>query len=107
MESDPRLKMEECFRELGVEYKYVEAVDGKDMTDDSVRRDGLRVLPGYVEPYSKRETLTFGEIGCFLSHHKVRRQPLQGFSNRGFVHLSFITSEAVSNRIMADQPILW
>ena len=66
--------MEECFRELGVEYQLVEAVDGRNMTDDSVHRDGLRVLPGYVEPYSKREALTFGEIGCFLSHHKVRTE---------------------------------
>ena len=71
---DRRLKMEECFRELGVEYQLVEAVDGRNMTDDSVHRDGLRVLPGYVEPYSKREALTFGEIGCFLSHHKVRTE---------------------------------
>ena len=69
---DRRVKMEECFRELGVEYERVEAVDGRGMTEESVSREGLRVLPGYVEPYSKREALTFGEIGCFLSHYKVR-----------------------------------
>ena len=80
--------MEECFRELGVEYQLVEAVDGREMSDDSVRRDGLRVLPGYVEPYSKREALTFGEIGCFLSHHRVREMRTFRSGNLYWVHQS-------------------
>ena len=63
-------------RRQGIEYQLVEAIDGREMTDDSVRDEGLRVLPGYVEPYSKRDTLTFGEIGCFLSHHKVRKRSI-------------------------------
>ena len=31
---------------------------------------GIKQLPEYRDPYSKR-VMTFGEIGCFLSHYRV------------------------------------
>ena len=92
---DRRVKMEECFRELGVDYELVEAVDGKNLTSDSVRDDGLRVLPGYVEPYSKREELTFGEIGCFLSHHKVRAKAINCSAALCRRHFLFLFSQCL------------
>ena len=31
---------------------------------------GIEMMPDFSEPYHQR-ALTFGEIGCFLSHHRV------------------------------------
>jgi collagen beta-1,O-galactosyltransferase len=70
---DRLAKMEACFEELGIDFELVEAVDGKTIDEDFLEREGVGMLPGYEEPYSKRQTLTYGEIGCFLSHHRIWR----------------------------------
>ncbi|CAB3365137.1 Hypothetical predicted protein [Cloeon dipterum] len=67
---DRRLKMMQCFNQLGIEAINVEAVDGRQLNESLLESMGIRMLPNYEDPYHKRP-LTMGEIGCFLSHYKV------------------------------------
>lgn len=46
------------------------ATDGKELSEEFLRKHGIRALDGYVDPYHKRP-ITFGEIGCFLSHFRI------------------------------------
>jgi len=63
--------MEACLNVLGLNAKWVEAVDGKTLTDSYVYDElGIRLMPEYRDPYHNR-TMTRGEIGCFLSHHHI------------------------------------
>lgn len=62
-----RLKMERSFKELGLKVEYVPAIDGQKITDEYLEEIGVKFLPGYLDPYHNRP-MTFGEIGCFLSH---------------------------------------
>ncbi|XP_017007007.2 glycosyltransferase 25 family member [Drosophila takahashii] len=65
-----RAKMEELFKELGIEAEYFPAVDGKELTTERLQEMGVRFLPGYEDPYHHR-AMTMGEIGCFLSHYSI------------------------------------
>ncbi len=67
---DRRAKMDYCFDELGIRYKEVKAVDGREIDPDYLEREGIRMLPVFSEPYHNRP-LTYGEIGCFMSHYKI------------------------------------
>jgi collagen beta-1,O-galactosyltransferase len=67
---DRRIKMENIFRELGLVAETYAAVDGKLLTDDNLKEQGIEFLPGYYDPYHKRP-MTMGEIGCFLSHYYI------------------------------------
>lgn len=40
------------------------------MNSSEVEALGIRMLPGYRDPYHGRP-LTKGELGCFLSHYRV------------------------------------
>ncbi|VDI22421.1 collagen beta-1,O-galactosyltransferase [Mytilus galloprovincialis] len=40
------------------------------MTKDYLDHAGVTLLPGYLDPYLQRP-MTFGEVGCFLSHYKI------------------------------------
>jgi len=65
-----RKRMLASLKELGISVKLFDAVDGKSLTDEQVREMGIKMLPGYNDPYGKRP-LTMGEIGCFLSHFLI------------------------------------
>jgi len=65
-----RLKMEMILKELGIEYTYFEAVDGKKLTDEEIAAKGITLMPEYEDPYHKRP-MKLGEIGCFLSHYMI------------------------------------
>ena len=67
---DRREKMDFCADRLGIDYQRVDAVDGKDMDLDYLRENGIEMLPDFIEPYHGR-TLTYGEIGCFMSHYHI------------------------------------
>ena len=43
-------------------------MDGRKLDSAEMDRRGIVMLPDFREPYHGR-ALTFGEIGCFLSHH--------------------------------------
>ncbi len=62
--------MELTLKELGIDYTYFEAVDGKTLTDEILSQKGIKFMPGYEDPYHKRP-MKMGEIGCFLSHFMI------------------------------------
>lgn len=65
-----RDRMYQCFKELGLKVKLFEAVDGKQLNETYLRELGVKQMAGYKDPWSKRD-MTFGEIGCFLSHYFI------------------------------------
>lgn len=65
-----RRKMEANFDILGLDVRHYPAFDGKQLSDEKVEKLGIKFLPGYLDPYHKRP-MTFGEIGCFLSHYYI------------------------------------
>ena len=60
-------KMDVSLKELGISYKHFPAVDGKNLTQKELDRLGIKAMADFKDPYLERP-LTFGEIGCFLSH---------------------------------------
>ncbi|XP_031561834.1 procollagen galactosyltransferase 2-like isoform X2 [Actinia tenebrosa] len=76
-----RRRMLASLKELGIDVKLVDAVDGNSLTIDQIKEMGIKMLPGYFDPYSKR-ALTMGEIGCFLSHYFIWEEMLnKGLNN--------------------------
>lgn len=65
-----RIKMELTLRELGIDYTYFEAIDGKKLSDDVLVEKGIKFMPEYADPYHKRP-MKMGEVGCFLSHYTI------------------------------------
>ena len=55
---------------LGIDYKWVPAMDGRTIDEDFLAREGIKMLPEFSEPFHGR-ALTYGEIGCFLSHYRL------------------------------------
>lgn len=68
--TERREKMDKSFMELGLDYTYFAAIDGKSLTDEVLIQKGIKLMPEYVDPYHKRP-MTAGEIGCFLSHYSI------------------------------------
>ncbi|XP_053646558.1 glycosyltransferase 25 family member isoform X2 [Cherax quadricarinatus] len=65
-----RERMNLCFDELGLDVKLFDAVDGKKLNESYLRELGVKQMNVYKDPWSKRD-MTFGEIGCFLSHYFI------------------------------------
>lgn len=65
-----RQKMDQSFLELGLDVEYKVAVDGNELTDESLKEMGVKLLTGYEDPFHNRP-MTMGEIGCFLSHYSI------------------------------------
>ncbi|MCL4135107.1 UNVERIFIED_CONTAM: hypothetical protein GTU68_016328 [Idotea baltica] len=65
---DRRERMLWSFDELGIEAEIFDAVDGKRMNVSYLEDLGVKQLDNYKDPWSKRD-MTYGEIGCFLSHY--------------------------------------
>ncbi|XP_053907778.1 procollagen galactosyltransferase 1 [Cuculus canorus] len=68
--ADRRARMLRSLREQEIAARLVEAVDGGALNSSEVKALGIRMLPGYRDPYHGRP-LTRGELGCFLSHYRV------------------------------------
>ncbi|XP_076315609.1 procollagen galactosyltransferase 2 [Tachypleus tridentatus] len=65
-----RKRMLYCFDVLGIKAEIIDAVDGKQLNETYIQEQGIKMLPGYKDPYHKRP-LTMGEIGCFMSHYTI------------------------------------
>ena len=65
-----RKRMLDAFDVLGIEAETVDAVDGRQLNDSALAQLGVSMLSDYRDPINNR-LLTFGEIGCFLSHHRI------------------------------------
>ena len=68
--TDRRMKMEVGMRELGLEYKYFPAVDGRTLSPEKVKELGIVPMTEFRDPFFERP-ITMGEIGCFLSHYNI------------------------------------
>ncbi|XP_077970320.1 procollagen galactosyltransferase 2-like [Styela clava] len=68
--TDRRIRMKKCLRMQGIDYTVFEAIDSKNLNTTYLRKMGIDMLPGYVDPFRERG-LTRGEIGCFLSHFTI------------------------------------
>ncbi len=42
----------------------------RDLSQERLNEMGIKQLAEYRDPYSSR-VMTFGEIGCFLSHYRI------------------------------------
>ncbi|XP_051509864.1 procollagen galactosyltransferase 2-like [Myxocyprinus asiaticus] len=73
---DRRERMLNTLEVLRLEVSVLDAVDGKALNTSQLQALGIEMLPGYMDPYSKR-VLTRGEIGCFLSHHLIWKQVVE------------------------------
>lgn len=58
---------------LGIKYKHVAAVDGRTLNQDYIDLHGIKMMPEFSEPYHGRP-LTYGEIGCFMSHYNTWKE---------------------------------
>nr|XP_056716152.1 inactive glycosyltransferase 25 family member 3 [Euleptes europaea] len=70
---DRRQRMLSALSELEIDAQVVNAVDGSALNSSDIKKLGVDLLPGYYDPFSGR-TLTKGEVGCFLSHHRVWKE---------------------------------
>ncbi|KAF0300807.1 Glycosyltransferase 25 family member [Amphibalanus amphitrite] len=58
------------FNELGIDADIINAFDGRKLNESYMLRHNITMLSGYRDPILKRP-LTYGEVGCFLSHHSI------------------------------------
>ncbi|XP_073509932.1 procollagen galactosyltransferase 1 [Phyllobates terribilis] len=70
---DRRDRMKRTLYELQIDFKLSDAVDGKSLNESQVAALGIKMLPGYKDPYHGRP-LTRGEMGCFLSHYNIWKE---------------------------------
>uniref|UniRef100_A0A8P4FZS8 procollagen galactosyltransferase n=1 Tax=Dicentrarchus labrax TaxID=13489 RepID=A0A8P4FZS8_DICLA len=71
--SDRRERMLRTLYEQELSCKVVAAVDGKALNKTDIESMGIKMLPGYKDPYHGRP-LTKGELGCFLSHYNIWKE---------------------------------
>uniref|UniRef100_A0AAQ6AHH3 procollagen galactosyltransferase n=1 Tax=Amphiprion ocellaris TaxID=80972 RepID=A0AAQ6AHH3_AMPOC len=71
--SDRRERMLRTLYEQELSCKVVAAVDGKALNMSDIEPMGIKMLPGYKDPYHGRP-LTKGELGCFLSHYNIWKE---------------------------------
>jgi len=81
---DRLTKMRNVLEILGMEYELVDAVDGLLLKQEDLDRMGIKQLPEYRDPYSDRP-MKFGEIGCFLSHHKIWKMMVKNRVNTALI----------------------
>lgn len=65
-----RERMFRSFDLLGLDVTLFNAVDGKKLNESYLKEIGVKQMVNYKDPWSQRD-MTFGEIGCFLSHYFI------------------------------------
>ncbi|CAG0897714.1 unnamed protein product [Darwinula stevensoni] len=63
-----RRRMEAVLKSLGFRATFVDAVDGKTLDESRLKEMGVKLMPEFRDP-SQNRPMTYGEIGCVLSHH--------------------------------------
>uniref|UniRef100_A0A1A8M979 procollagen galactosyltransferase n=1 Tax=Nothobranchius pienaari TaxID=704102 RepID=A0A1A8M979_9TELE len=71
--ADRRERMLRSLYEQELSCKVIAAVDGKALNTSHIETLGIKMLPGYKDPYHGRP-LTKGELGCFLSHYNIWKE---------------------------------
>lgn len=91
-----RLRMENLFRELGLDVEYFAAVDGKKLDVNIIKEMGIQLFEGYEDPYHHRQ-MTMGEIGCFLSHYRIWEKMIENNQNEVLIIEDDIRFESYFN----------
>ncbi len=65
-----KARMQAIMDEFNLEFKFIEAIDGKTLDDSTIESLGVQIFPNYLDPIYDRP-LKKGEIGCFLSHYLI------------------------------------
>jgi collagen beta-1,O-galactosyltransferase len=66
-----RNRMIACLEELNFDYIVFDAVDGRQLNASYVEEElGIQYMSNWRDPWGNR-TMTFGEVGCFLSHYTI------------------------------------
>ncbi|XP_058015603.1 inactive glycosyltransferase 25 family member 3 [Ahaetulla prasina] len=94
---DRRQRMLEALSELEIDPLVVDAIDGRALNSSSIKKLGVDLLPGYYDPFSGR-TLTKGEVGCFLSHHRVWKEIVEKGLEKSLILEDDIRFEAYFKR---------
>lgn len=55
---------------LGLRCEFRNAVDGKLIDKQYLIENKIQIMNGYLDPFHKRP-MTYGEIGCFMSHYHI------------------------------------
>ncbi|XP_012266997.2 glycosyltransferase 25 family member [Athalia rosae] len=71
-----RVRMNRCFKELGILAETIDAVDGRMLNESTLKERGVKMMPEYADPYHRRP-MTMGEVGCFLSHYSIWKKVLE------------------------------
>jgi len=56
----------------------------RELTEEKISDMGIRQLEDYRDPYSGR-MMTFGEIGCFMSHYNVWKKMVKEHVNTALI----------------------
>lgn len=70
---DRKERIESALDDLNLSFKMTKAVDGRKIDEDYIASLGIKVIPGYKDPYHDR-SINYGEIGCFLSHYFIWKE---------------------------------
>ena len=79
-----RERMQAVLKLLRLEYELFEAVDGKQINESYLGELQVKMLPGWRDPWGSR-SITYGEIGCFLSHYFIWERALRDNMSRVIV----------------------
>lgn len=88
-----RRSIQHTFDVLGIEAAFFDAVDGRKLTKDDVAQFGMRKCRDYRHEAANRD-LTYGELGCFLSHYYVWKDA----EERGFKRVMIFEDDAALER---------
>ena len=70
--ADRKKHMKKQLDRLGIAYEFVDAVDGKALTDQEIKMHGLETFPPW--PSFNARQLSRSEIGCLLSHLAIYKR---------------------------------
>lgn len=61
---------------MNISFRFFPAVDGNSIDNDFLLKANITPLRNYSDPFHKRR-ITFGEIGCFLSHFLIWKDMME------------------------------
>ncbi|CAG2220126.1 GLT25D [Mytilus edulis] len=76
-----RERIEKILAELKLDYSIFSAVDGRKLNPERLAELGVTILPGY-EDMSLKRNMTYGEVGCTLSHYFIWKDMIANNYNK-------------------------
>ena len=72
------------FNELGIDVDIINAFDGRKLNESYILAHNISMLPRYRDSILER-TLTYGEVGCFLSHYAIWKDIIRNGYRRAII----------------------